>query len=121
MGVRYEIEGSIVRVTMDGHFDTADVLKVAAEALSDPSFVRGSNILIDFRESEVVATGEDIFKRVQFLSESGSTLGPSIALLVSRSVHYGLARMAELYGESQGLTMQVFTDEDVALAWVELD
>jgi hypothetical protein len=119
MGVRYELSSSLIHVTMDGHFDASEVLEVGREALSDSGLERGSNLLVDFRQSEEVATGEDIFRRIQLLSESRDILGPRIALLVTRSVHFGLARMAELYGESHGLTIHVFTEEDAALEWVE--
>lgn len=118
MGVRYQLTENVVYVTMDGHFDTNEVLEVGAKALSDPGFVRGSNVLIDFRESQEVATGEEIFRRIQFMSEAGDLLGPRIALVVTRPVHFGLARMAELYGESRGLTLQVFNDQKHALDWV---
>jgi hypothetical protein len=119
MGVRYRLAGKVVHVTMDDHFDTSEVLQVGAEALSHPEFVQGSNVVIDFRESQEVATGEEIFQRIQFLSEAGDLLGPRIALVVTRPVHFGLARMAELYGESCGLTLRVFNDEQDALDWVD--
>ena len=66
-------------------------------------------------------TNADIEERVRFLVGLGSSIGSRIAILVSQSVHFGLGRMAQMLGESQGLIIRVFEDEAEAVDWITED
>ncbi len=118
MAVEYRFEDSYVRFILAGSFDT-DEIKAGAEKLGpDPGFRPNLNVLVDNRPSGVVARTEDIRERVQYLANVRDALGPRVAILVSSTVHYGLARMASFLGDSWQLNIEVFTSERHAIDWL---
>ena len=118
MSVEYRFEDSYIRVVLTGSFDSDDIEAAAGKLGRDADFRPNMNILVDNRLSEVVAGSEDIRERVRFLASIGDVLGSRLAVLVSSTVHYGLARMASLFGDSLGLNVEVFTSERDAIDWL---
>lgn len=118
MTVEYKIEDDYIRFTLAGSFDSGDIKAEGAKLLHDENYRPKMNVLVDNRPSEVVAETEDIRLRVEYVASVGDFVGSRIAVLVSSTAHYGLARMAGLLGDSRQLTIEVFTRERDALRWL---
>ena len=118
MAVEYQIENGYLRVVLVGSFDSADLKAMAESIRQDPAFKADLNLLVDNRPSTMVAGPDDVRERVEYLATVREYLGPRVAVLVDTTVHYGLARMANLLGDSRQLNIEVFTDEDEAIGWL---
>ena len=118
MAIGYRFEDGYIRFTLAGSFDTADMKGEAEKLCRDAEFRLSLNVLVDNRPSEVVAGSEDIRERVQYLASVCDALGSRVAILVSSTVHYGLARMANFLGDSWQLKIEVFTSERHAIDWL---
>ncbi len=121
MPVKIELTARYTRVVLKGSVTTDEIVQASEKALADPSYNPKANILFDNRLSESAANRADIGERLRFLVGLGSSIGSRIAILVSRPIHFGLARMAEMLGEDHGLIMRVFKDEAEAIGWITED
>jgi hypothetical protein len=118
MAAEYKFEDGYIRITLSGSSSSDDIESQAAEIARDPASRPNLNLLLDHRSSTVVAGSDDIRERVEYLASIREHLGPRVAVLVSTTVHYGLARMANLLGDSRKLNIEVFKDEREAIDWL---
>ena len=118
MALEYRFEDDYIRLILGGEFGSGDIKAQAEQISLDPAFRPNLNLLVDNRPSTVVAGPDEIRERVEYLASIREHLGPRVAVLVSSTVHYGLARMANLLGDSRALNIEVFTEEQQAIDWL---
>jgi len=105
-----------IRVTYTGAFAVGDILALQATLAADPEFSPDFVVLTDLRAAEPMeATGAGI----EHVAE-GSPFSPASkqAILVSIDLHFGLARMFEVYADRRSRVVRVFRDPEAAYAWL---
>jgi hypothetical protein len=100
-----------------GPLTPADSIDHQTRLLADPDFRPHFNHLIDFRDvSTVSLTGADI---AILARRSVFSPGSRRAFVVVADLHFGLARMFEVYRDDAGeQNVGVFRDVDSAMQWV---
>ena len=89
--------------------------------LEDPAFLKGINILWDFRNADVVAPSEEeIFNFAAMVKESQPRRGSGykVAMVADKDLYYGLSRMYQAYSGALPFELMVFRSLDDALGWV---
>jgi len=120
MPVTYEIRGSILIVTLIGTVGN-EVTPAISKAMADPAFKVGTSLLLDVRACTDLPSSKEFRQRaVSLAGRQQKGLSTRCAAVIGKSaVEYGVARMASTHAEIQGVTMEIFTDFDEALHWLE--
>jgi MOSC domain-containing protein YiiM len=121
MPVTWEFRGSALVVNTAGRYRPEDLARAAAEARADPRFRPGAFLLFDGRLSEAELTTESVKWRVAWVASlRDAGFSSRCAVVVSEQPHrYGLGRMASFLLEAEGVELQVFTDVQSAIAWLD--
>ena len=120
MPVSWEIRSSILIVTLVGECGV-DITKAFDEAMADPRFRAGTSLLLDVRRSADNPSSEEFRRRTELLARrTARGLATRVAILIGPKPHqYGLARMASVHSETNGIELEIFTEMDEALEWLE--
>jgi hypothetical protein len=107
-----------VFTTIHGATSAAEMLALQRRLLADPAFKPDFNQLVDARDAESnnSCTNDLHAMAQQNVFGAGSRRG----IVVSKDVHYGMARMFEMMRDGQDEIM-VFRDIDEARRWLGLD
>ncbi len=101
-----------------GISNTAEIMEHQRKLLADPAFVPDFNQLFDLRDLQShTATTSDL----QLMAQQ-EVFGPGSrrAIVVSKDVHYGMARMFEMMRQGPE-KIAVFRDIDEARRWLGLE
>jgi hypothetical protein len=118
MASEYHIDAGqrFIHVAYTGAFGVGDILALQATLAADPGFSPDFVVLTDLRAAEPMdATGagiEHMAERSPFSPASRQ------AILVSIDLHFGLARMFEVFADRRNRVVQVFRDPEAACAWL---
>lgn len=118
MPLSYQFEGSLLHVVVEGTYEFADVEKLFQAACADPAYPERAFVLVDGRQSEANPSADDMQQMVRLAASMGARLGPRVALVVTRDLHFGLGRMLGAFGERHGLRFETFRDLEEARAWL---
>ncbi|HEY7390288.1 MAG TPA: hypothetical protein VH640_17355 [Bryobacteraceae bacterium] len=120
MPVTWTFQDSILVLTLVGEYTFEEPVDAVNTAIEDPRFRRGTSLLIDARQSTTRRSSEEFRGRsVWMASLLAKGLSPRCAIVVSSAVHqYGMARMAGIYLDLQGMTLEIFTELAEALDWL---
>ena len=118
MPISWKWMDTYVRFELSGSFSQEELLIFAREVYESPDIPRGSDFLVDYRESDEVATGQQIRERVSVFRELVGEAPRRVALLVEKTVHFGLGRMASFQVGDSPVEIEVFTSETEALDWL---
>ena len=94
-----------------------DVLAAWDTIQADEAVLGDSGLLIDNGESEFDVPGGDVTR----LAEAVAVRLPKIcavAIVVSRSVHYGMARQFQAVADRGRASIQIFRDIEAARTWL---
>lgn len=119
---RIDTEKRMVLTKASGTLTDEDVLALKARLTRDPDFVPGMRELSDCRGIERLAvTSAGVRAMVQQDQQQARAGGPhKLALVLSRDVAFGMARMYQSLAESNEQNhVGVFRDIDEARAWLE--
>jgi hypothetical protein len=121
MPVTWEIRAAVLLVTATGKYRSEELAEAVAQARADPGFRPEMFLLLDGRRSEAQITTESTQWRVAWLASlRHQGFSPRCAVAVKSEPHrYGLARMASALLEKEGVELEVFTELDGAMAWLE--
>lgn len=121
MPVSYRLDAGVLHIEAAGQYEVQDLPRTFLAALADPACPNPVGLLLDVRESEMVATRrpDQVRDIAQFLQPYSERIGGRCAVVVSRDSHFGMARMGAVYAESVGVLANVFRSEDEALAWLK--
>lgn len=103
-----------------GLADVEGIADYIRQAVMDPRWKPGTPCLMDFKELDLATFPmEHLRSLVQRERPFADRIGAAkIAILVTRPVDFGIARMWESFSQDLGQTRQVFYDMDEALAWL---
>lgn len=121
MPVTYEAGPGVLILRLIGDHTLAEESEALARALVNPDLEIRAALLVDARRSTANPQGPSIAERARCLARLRECLLPRCAVLVSGSLHYGLARMLAAHAESHGIAVDVFTDETGARSWLAWD
>jgi hypothetical protein len=102
--------------------DTVDLTQLKESSRSEwqhPDYHKNLHMIADFRQAKVDLSSNDIWTFVRWFSQNES-LG-KLAVVVSREVGFGLARMFSSISEDNkqfSESMRVFYSLDAAEAWI---
>jgi hypothetical protein len=120
MPVTWTFRDSILVVTLVGEYAFEEPVNAVNTAIEDPGFRRGTLLLIDARQSTTRRSSEEFRGRSLWMASLlAKGLSPRCAIVVSSAVHqYGMARMAGIYLDLQGMTLEIFADLAEATDWL---
>ena len=120
MAVSWEIRGSILVLTLVGECGL-EITKAFEEAMTDPRFLPGTSLLLDVRRSADNPSSDEFRRRTELLGRrTARGLASRCALVIGPKPHqYGLARMASVHSETKGIELEIFTEMEEALGWLE--
>jgi hypothetical protein len=120
MPVTWTFRSSVLVVTLAGEYSFEEPAEAVTSAMQDPRFQPGTSLLIDARLSKTHRSSEEFRGRSLWMASLLSKgLSPRCAMVVNSAAHqYGLARMAGIYLDLQGMTLEIFTDLEEAIDWL---
>ena len=120
MPVTWTFRSSILVVTLAGEYSFEDPQEAVTAAMQDPQFQPGTSLLIDARLSKTPRSSEEFRGRALWMASLVARgLSPRCAMVVTPAAHqYGLARMAGIHLDLQGLTLEIFVNLEEAINWL---
>ncbi|MBB6094730.1 hypothetical protein HNQ60_003617 [Povalibacter uvarum] len=120
MPFKYTIhpELNLIRQTLWGRVTAAELRDLASSMWADPAYRKKLNILADLRTAEVDIPYDDMMEYTRFLS-GNSDIGRQ-AIVVGRSLEFGMARMYEQLTENNVSRsgLRVFFEIEEAERWL---
>jgi hypothetical protein len=112
----------LVRRRISGEVSTDDMIRSFEETLRHPEYQPGMNELTDIRDHVHQTTGEDIRKVADTLKERGGFTGNvQHAIVVSRTVSYGLSRMLQMLMDDTPWEVAIFENPGEAERWLGVE
>jgi hypothetical protein len=110
---------NVIRETWSGNVDLAQLKESCRQEWAHPDYQKRLHMISDFSRANVDLSSSDMWTFVRWFGQNES-LG-KFALVVSREVGYGLARMFSLISEDSKQysdSMQIFYSYADAEAWI---
>jgi hypothetical protein len=110
-----------VKLTASGIISLGDIIKTLHGLLQDSQFKSGMDILWDFRQVKTENMKADQIREiVSFIKNNQEKRGANyrVALVVSRDIDFGLARMYEAYTQELPFQLQIFKELSAAEDWL---
>ncbi len=106
-----DVQRDLVKVALSGPVGTEDFLEGFAGLLAHPDYHPGMRVLVDMLKHvhQLDAKGIDQIARV-FMHKREALRGAVIAVVVARTVSYGLLRMLQIKISEEPYTFFVFYD-----------
>ncbi len=123
MSVRYELEGPLLTITVQGEYPPEALFESWEAASLEPGFRDTRSVLLDATQSVslIHRSRADIRKITNFyLDRAGGNL-TRVGLLVSGPLQFGIMRVASTFVWLAGAEARVFRDRDRALSWLRED
>jgi hypothetical protein len=118
MPISYSFLKGVVYFQFSGHFDFKEAPPMIADIFKDKRFTPGANFLVDVRQTARSRTTEEAFEFVDLIKSRCEFKGSKIAIVSSRLVSYGLARMISVYLEDFNISLDVFKNLEDAEKWL---
>jgi hypothetical protein len=121
MGFSYELSagGRIVRLIGTGDGGAAAARDALATLVRDNGVAATFGLLVDARNINPPPPPEAIRAIASLHRSILGARAPRVALLASEGVLYGIGRQLEAHVETESSAVRVFTDERVALVWLQ--
>lgn len=107
---------TILRVT--GPFHLGDLRATLGELYADHTREPPRRFLWDLRSAELNWSAEEIRQFSDWVRRNRQPGEGKTAVVVSRDLHFGLARMYEVFSSDLPVEFVVFRDLDAATVWV---
>jgi|SRR5216117_2370091 len=122
MPVTYSLEGILLKLNLEGQYESEDILSQFLAGLADPKCPGEVALLLDVTRSESLETRTPQEVRVvaEHLGPYRERIRGRCAVVAARDVHFGLSSMGIVYSESVGVEAAVFRDTRSALEWLRV-
>lgn len=119
---RIDVEHCLILTTASGTLTDDDIVQHKARIVQDPDFRPGMKELSDIRGvDQLNVTPAGIMEMVNQDAKDSTTVGShQLALVVSKEVAFGMARMYQSLTKPNIETVGVFRDIDEARVWLQL-
>ena len=102
-----------------GTFNMKDYLRLKKEQLNDKLFDPSFNIIGDLRDSEIIASNEDIQKSISFMFSFPKMLGNRrSAIITATPDQVVFSILFQKYGKDLPMHYEVVSTLDAAIKWV---
>jgi len=121
MPIRYNIDSQrgMLFIVMDGETTQPERLSTLHAWINDPEFRPGLQTLADFSEATNVPTLSELSEIVGLIRSYAEAIGQKkVALVAARDLTFGVARQFIALAPGDFLTVRIFKDRDLALAWL---
>ena len=119
MPVTWNIEGTTLSLVLEGASEFTEITAAFRSAFSDARFRPGVALLIDERRCTANPSAAEKRTRVAWIASLRPSLADSVALVTAADpLRYGIARMASVFFETEGMVAEVFTEPDDAKHWL---
>jgi hypothetical protein len=121
MPIRYNIDSQrgMLFIVMDGETTQPERLSTLRAWINDPEFRPGLQTLADFSEATNVPTLSELSEIVELIRSFAEAIGQKkVALVTARDLTFGVARQFIALAPGDFLTVRIFKDRDLALAWL---
>lgn len=113
------VEGLVIE-RFAGRLSLRELMTGGEEINGHPDFRMGLRYLVDLREATVTLAGTDVRTLADFIGQSDE--GARVAVVVGRSLEYGVARMLAALAEGHAVeALHAFWKVDEACAWLGVD
>ena len=116
VSIQIDPVSGLIIATCTGKLGIEDARTGASTIWADPD-LRGKSIVWDFRAAQFDLAAPDIHEIARFVLTRQPEPPPRVALVTSRDVDYGLARMFGTLRETEGTEISVFRELDDAVNW----
>ena len=111
----------LIRASLEGAVPVDTVLRRLEGAFTSPGFRPGMNMLLDGRGAAHHLEAEDIARVSRYLIANRDKIeGGKAAVVVAKTVSYGLMRMLQAQVDGMPIGFSVFYDIDEARRWLGL-
>ena len=115
----YEVDGTILKLTLKGTPSEAQRALVHAEIASDPNVPLGVLVLMDITRADPIDDVAEMQRRTRlFTDRLGSKLGPACAVVVPPRLTEISEKFMSLRTDPGGLRVALFRDEPTARQWL---
>jgi hypothetical protein len=121
MTYRIDLDANLLFVVMSGVLTPAERMHTMLAWINDPDFRPGLDTFCDLTESKSTPDLAELREIVATISEHAPRIGPKkVAMLTSRPITFGVARVFEALAEVEDTPLQVkvFNDRSAAWAWL---
>ena len=109
---------SLARLRAWGKEDFRSTLAGMRTASEDPRLLPGRPVLMDARELDYLATPPEVSSFAAPDAIPALFGRHRLAILVRRGTQFGIARVFAAKAEAVGAQVEVFVEEDLAVAWL---
>ena len=115
----YEVEGTILKLTLKGTPSEAQRALVHAEIANDPNVPLGALLLMDITRADPIEDLGEMQRRTKLLTDRlGSKLGPACAVVVPPRLTEISEKFLSVRTDPGGLRVALFRDETAARQWL---
>ena len=115
----YEVDGTILKLTLKGTPSESQRAQVHAEIASDPRVPLGALILIDITRADPIDDIAEMDRRTRLLTNRlGSKLGPACAVVVPPRLTEISEKFLSVRTDPGGVRVALFRDEPSARQWL---
>jgi len=111
----HEIVDGVIVFRIVGRPDTQAFIEVLRRVVEDDAIPDGLAILMDVREAKGSPTQPQIRAVSEFFKRHDDAFGRR-GMVVASKLQYGLARVSQALTHNRGMRMEIFWDENEALA-----
>ena len=119
MPVSYSLSGSVLEITPEGKYTSAEALAAAEQAIGSVPPDLQLGILIDVTKSEELKSYETMQRLAQLFGSHVASLSGRIAVAVSTPARFGNARQFGALLEKYGVEARPFHDRVAAVSWLQ--
>jgi hypothetical protein len=118
--VTYSFDSAIVVIKAAGQYTTDDMKATTLAALEDPVRPAQPVGMFDLSESDVLSkrSSGQLADMALFLASLAPQFSYQMAMVVSSTVGYGLARLGAAYVETPGIKFEIFREYTDARTWL---
>lgn len=113
-------DGPVI-LTASGAITGKEIIQAIKDLVNDPDFKPNINSIWDFRAVTTrLIDSQEITDLITFIRTIQEKRGRDyrVAILVSRDMDYGLARMFEAHSQSLPFQVRIFEDLEQAKSWI---
>jgi|KBSSwiStaDraftv2_1062776.scaffolds.fasta_scaffold218456_2 hypothetical protein len=115
----YDVDGTILKLTLKGTPSEGQRALVHAEIANDPRVPPGALVLIDITRADPIDDVAEMQRRTRLLTDRlGSKLGPAVAVVVPPRLTEISEKFLALRTDPAGLRVALFRDEPAARQWL---
>jgi hypothetical protein len=117
--VTLDKEQDLITRTLSGQFPIDDIIAKLKETVEHPDYHPGMKSLNDLREFVPVSDSSNVRRMAEYLlANAAEREGLRAAIVVSRTVDYGMTRMLQAMADTPSFSLAVFYDIDEAKRWL---